>query len=222
MRHLVGLLALAVASGLACSAPANTPAAVAPKDAAVQVIATGCRGVDELGAGLLIAPGRVLTAAHVVAGATAITIRRAGSEVAGDLLAFDPVNDLAVVGVDATLAPSIPLGKGHGGDHGTVVVFRDELPVELDVSIRRPVTLRTYDISGATKVSRPGFELSATIVSGDSGGVVVVDGAAVAVLWARSRAAEGRAWAIDPVLGGDDITSQLAAGTPVDSGACLG
>jgi S1-C subfamily serine protease len=222
VRHLVGLLVLAVASGVGCSAAGDAPPTVAPKDAAIQVIADGCRRIDELGTGLLIAPGRVLTAAHVVAGATTITIRQAGRDVVGDLLAFDPVNDLAVVGVDATFAPSIPLGKGHGGDRGTVVVFREGLPVELDVSIRRPVTLRTYDISGTNKVSRPGFELSASIVSGDSGGVVVVDGAAVAVLWARSRAAEGRAWAIDPVLGGDDITAQLAAGAPVDSGACLG
>ena len=41
-------------------------------------------------------------------------------------------------------------------------------------------------------VLRPGYELDATIEPGDSGGVVVVDGRAVAVVWSRSRQDESR------------------------------
>jgi hypothetical protein len=86
----------------------------------------------------------------------------------------------------------------------------------LDVGIVRHVTIRTEDIYIQGTVLRPGYELDATIEPGDSGGVVVVDGRAVAVVWSRSRQDPNRAWAIDPNAIGDAIAG-TARSVPPDT-----
>src|SRR6478609_6180983 len=68
------------ASGLPMALTTTTvPAAPAVKigDAAVQVVANGCSTVEVHGAGLMVAPGRIATVAHVVAGAKDIEVRGA-------------------------------------------------------------------------------------------------------------------------------------------------
>ena len=65
---------------------------------------------------------------------------------------------------------------------------------------------------------RRGYQIEADVLSGDSGAVLVVGGAATAMVFARSRGDEHRAWATDI----SEIEPLLAAdtGRPVDLGAC--
>jgi hypothetical protein len=82
--------------------------------------------------------------------------------------------------------------------------------------VRRRVDIRTADIYGEGKHLRPGYELGLDIRAGDSGATVVVDGKAVALVWAISRIAEARAWAMRTTL----IADHLTASTRVDNGHC--
>jgi len=188
--------------------------------AAVAVRVSACRPVIVRGAGLLIAPDLVLTAAHVVAGATAIdVIGHAGIEVSAEVVAFDPENDLAVLKVPTTtLGTAVPLASDPPTEAfaGEVVVFRQGVAVIEPAQILRRVTINTDDIYRGTPTSRPGYELQAAILPGDSGGVIVHAGEAVAVVWSRSRLTDARAWAIDPIRGGHAIRSQLANGRVAD------
>ena len=120
--------------------------------------------------------------AHVVAEATAITVRNEHGEASASVVYFDPVNDVAVLAVERSSAPAVPLGFGPAGSTGTVVVFRDDKPVILDVDLRRLVDFRTADIYREGKHTRPGYELAVDIEGGDSGAVVVVDGSAAALV----------------------------------------
>lgn len=61
-------------------------------------------------------------------------------------------------------------------------------------------------------VTRPGFELTADIELGDSGGSVFVDDEVIAALWARSRDDGDRSYAIDVSRARDLIDTQLASG----------
>jgi hypothetical protein len=63
---------------------------------------------------------------------------------------------------------------------------------------------------------RPGYELTLDIQAGDSGAVAVMNHKAVALVWAVSRQAESRAWAMRTSL----IADHLAADTPVETGEC--
>jgi S1-C subfamily serine protease len=209
--------AIAVAMCALASACGTTSRTVNAVDAAVEIVADGCPEVDIFGQGLVVAPGRVLTAAHVVAGATEISIRHNGKRVTGVVTAFDPNNDLALVAIPTTFAPAIAVGPAHPGDHGTAVVRRGGVATAIDVTVSRAVTIHTEDIYIEGSYERAGFELAATIEPGDSGAVVVARGRAVAVVWARARGSDKAAFAIDPA----PILGSLAASEPVANGHCV-
>jgi hypothetical protein len=84
--------------------------------------------------------------------------------------------------------------------------------VALPVTIARRVIIDTEDVYGEGSTTRPGYELVADIEPGDSGALVVIDGEGIAVVWSRSRRTDDRAWAIDPIRGGDTIRDHLANG----------
>ena len=189
---------------------------VAIGDAAVQIIAEGCSTVEVHGAGMMTAEGRIATVAHVVAGATRVQVRGTGGSADATVVYFDPVRDLAVLQVDSGVAEPIDIGTAKSGDRGSVIVYRDGEPLVLRADVQRPVDIRTADIYGDGTHIRPGYELNVDIQAGDSGAVVVVDGKAVALLWATSRQAEDRTWAMKASL----LTDHLATDTPVDNGEC--
>lgn len=210
--------------GTTASTPASTTAPVstsAPStarinDAAVQIVATGCRGADVQGAGLMVAEGRIVTVAHVIAGATSIEARGLHGTSEATVVYFDPILDIAVLKVDRGLAAPITIGTASPGDRGNVIVYRKGVPTELPAEIQRPVNIRTADIYGEGKHIRPGYELALDIRAGDSGAVVVVNDKAVALVWATSNTTEARAWAMKASLAAD----HLSADTPVDHGEC--
>ena len=213
LLFVVGGLLAASCGSTASSAPA---ASVNAAESAVQVVAVGCRSVDVHGAGLMVGDGRVATVAHVVAGATRLEVRGVHGTAAATVVYFDPILDLAVLKVDPRLATPMPIGTAASGDRGTVIVYRDDAPVELPAEVQRPVQINTADIYGLGKHLRPGYELNLDIRPGDSGAVVVVGGKAVALLWATSKEAAARTWAMRASL----LTDHLSDSAPVDNGHC--
>lgn len=216
--HVVVGSLLAVSCG-ADAAPTGTPATVPPlniSDSAVQVIANGCKRAEIQGAGLMVASGKVATVAHVVAGASEVEVRTTRGSAAATVVYFDPILDVAVLKVDPAMATPISIGTAGAGDSGSVVVYRDGAPVQLPVEVRRLVDIRTADIYGEGKHIRPGYELTLDHQVGDSGAVVVVGDKAVALVWARSRQSEGRAWAMRTSL----IADHIATDTAVENGEC--
>jgi S1-C subfamily serine protease len=206
--------AVLLASGIvACGDDPDPPPATA---AAVAVVATGCGLIERRGDGLVVAPGRVLTVAHVVAGSDRVEVSTPFGTTTAVVTVFDPANDIAVLSVDSAFAPAIPLGAAGANDRGVVVVYREGEPTIVQVRIARAVTVRTQDIYLDAIHDRPGYELEAEIIAGDSGGVVVIDHRAVAVVWARSRRSDTRAWSVDALV----VADQLASATPVDTGRC--
>jgi len=190
-----------------------------PPSSAVGLIVVGCGPGTETGSGALVAPDLVLTSAHVVAGATTIDVYRSGWSSRGEVVAFDDDMDLAYVRVDhpADIGFSVTSDHVEPGDEGVAYVFRSGDPVTIPVTIGRRVTINTEDIYVEGDTARPGFVLDVDIEPGYSGGPVVVDGSIVGIIWARSRTADDRAYAIDPDRAGDLIDEQLATGT-IDAG----
>jgi hypothetical protein len=213
-----GLLAVSCGGETTPSATTTTAAAssVALTESSVQVIADGCSSIAIHGAGMMVAPGRIATVAHVVAGAKSVEVSSAHGTADATIVYFDPVLDVAVLKVDPTVAVPVPIGDASPGDRGDVVVYRDEGPVQLPVEVQRLVNIRTADIYGQGKHVRPGYELTLDIRAGDSGAVVVIDNHAVALVWATSRQAEARAWAMRASL----LSDHLSSDTAVANGEC--
>ena len=189
-----------------------------PPSGVVGLTVTGCSTGQAHGSGIVVAPGLVLTAAHVVKGAKAIDVTNGARGTSASIVAFDPDMDLAYVRLDDDLGRVSEVSDGTvaRGEHGVAYVFRDGHPTTIPVTVRRPINIRTEDVYIEGETNRPGFELDADIQSGDSGGPVVVDGEIIGVLWARSSKYDGRAYAIDPVLAGARVRQQLRTGV-IDS-----
>ncbi len=196
-----------------------------PPRAVVRVEVRGCQPGTDIGTGAFVAEGVVLTSAHTLRGVREVTVSRDGQTVPAEVIAFDPDMDLAYLSADLEPYRTLPVDSSdvRAGDTGVAWVARTEGVVPLDVTVVRPIRINTEDVYVDALVQRPGFELEADIRPGDSGGPVIVDGHVIGVLWARSRSAELRAYAIDPDRGGDRIGRQLATGdlTDVDLARCV-
>lgn len=201
--------AVALVTGLALAACAPDP-----PSGVIGLVIDSCDPGEDHGSGMLVAPDLALTSAHVLAGAQGIRVIHGGRTIDGTVIAFDPEMDLAYVAFDAVPDRPLTVESDHvrPGDRGTAYVVRGGSVVELPVRIARRVRLRTEDIYIQGETLRPGFELEASIQPGDSGGALLVDGAVVGVLWARSNQAGDRAYAIDAERGADRIERQRATG----------
>jgi S1-C subfamily serine protease len=201
-----GAIVVVVTTAAGCAAD--------PPSGVVGLTVTGCATGAAHGSGIVVAPGLVLTAAHVVKGADEIDVTNGIRSTTASVVAFDPDMDLAYVRIDGDLGALSSLAERDvdRGERGVAYVFRDGHVVALPVTVRRPVRIQTEDIYVKGETSRPGLELDADIQSGDSGGPVMVDGEVVGVLWARSSKFDRRAYAINPVAAGERVREQLRSG----------
>jgi S1-C subfamily serine protease len=193
------LLVLAAAVGLIAGTGSASRSTTDPAEAAFSLEATGCPVINTFGGGLAVAPGRILTSAHVLAGAPTITVIRHGVRWPARVTVFDPRFDLALLAVSDKATPVVvPIGQPQVGALGSITVTREGRPLSIAVRIRQLATIQTEDIYREGHYDRPGYILGTAIEQGDSGNVVVVDGRAAAVLWARTLDRNDTAWGIDP------------------------
>ncbi|MGB8861512.1 MAG: trypsin-like peptidase domain-containing protein [Ilumatobacteraceae bacterium] len=195
----------------------STDAAMA---AAVQVEADGCNDTTTVGAGSFVADEKVLTVAHVVAGSHQVHVVLAdGRRVAAKVVAIDRKKDLAVLDVDEEEIIPLPRGSMRPRSKGTFTVYRDGKPESLRFEAIASVEIDVPDIDDGESSLRRGYELRATVEQGDSGSVLVTDGLATGVVFARSTATGGKAWAIDITEAAGLLAE--ADDTSADVGVCV-
>lgn len=188
-------------------------------------LAQACaRGAE--GSGFVVAPQRVVTNAHVVAGMDGprVQVGGQGDRLDAEVVLFDPERDLAVLAVPGLEAPALALGDDlDRGDEAVVAGFPLDGPYDVEAArVRRVLDALGKDVYGESSVQRHIYSLRTTVQPGNSGGPLLdVDGDVVGVVFARSSedAATGYALTLDearPVL-------EAAAGSsePVSTGRCV-
>jgi Trypsin-like peptidase domain len=208
--------------------PSNSTTSLDRSIVGIEVL--GCDVEASTGSGAFIESNRVITAAHVVRGATSITVRgRSAERWPARVVAFDPDVDLAVLEIESFAGGApIPLLQGSIDVPRQAEAFsvRGTKLYRQPAKIRRAITIRTEDIYRKGKISRAGFDLDIDLVPGDSGGVLVVNNEITGVLWGRSRLHPGRGYAInisEATLSSGRIATQLAVksvGVDVDPSRC--
>ena len=138
-----------------------------------------------LGSGVLYDPsGLVLTNAHVVDGATRITVGLAdGRRLTGRVLGADPGFDLATVKIDGKNLPVAPLGDSKGLRVGEFVIaignpygFDHTVTTGVVSALDRPMS------EGSDSYNQPMIQTDAAINPGNSGGALVdLDGRVVGI-----------------------------------------
>src|SRR5207249_177235 len=120
----------------------------------------------EIATGVAAGDGRVLTVAHVLAGGG--RARVAG--LPATVLRLDERLDLAVLAVPGLRARGLWLAPSAGGV--ALRVLRDGRPRTVRAAVRRTVIAHVREAPGDPVRTRPGLELAAHVVAGDSGAPV--------------------------------------------------
>ncbi len=169
-----------------CGSGHESTVADVVRTAAVGVDTTGCVKRSH-GSGIRVGGDLVVTAAHVVAGATGITLTAAdGTTSTATVIGLDPIADTAVLRADQPGDARFEFAAAAPGDEAIVAVSRDGVIEIVPATIIRHVIIRTDDIYLNQTIERPGYELDAAIERGDSGGAVIVDGRLVGMVWSRA------------------------------------
>ncbi|MGW4592137.1 MarP family serine protease [Amycolatopsis thermoflava] len=128
------------------------------------------------GSGFVIAPQRVMTNAHVVAGTETTAVETSAGRLPARVVYFDPEVDVAVLAVprlDATplrLAPE----AARAGDSAIVLGYPLDGPYRATPArIRNQITLQGPDIYDSRTVRRDVYTVRAQVRSGNSGGPLV-------------------------------------------------
>jgi serine protease Do len=172
------------------------------------------RMVRSLGSGFVINPaGFVVTNNHVVDGATEIKVTLAdGRELPGRLLGRDPKTDIALLKVEATGLPVIPLG-----DSARLQVGEPVMAIGNPFGLEQTVTTGIVSATGRVIGEGPYddfIQTDASINPGNSGGPLInAQGQAVginAAIFSQSGGSVGIGFAI-PINLAKPVLTQLAA-----------
>ena len=179
----------------------------------------GFRASTGVGSGFVFdSDGWILTNAHVVEGATSITVALPdGRQLDGQVYGIASTTDLAVVKVDATGLPAISIGDSTSLALGQAVIaigsplgeFPDSVTTGVVSGLDRSISInRGQSLDGL-------IQTDAAINPGNSGGPLLDSaGRAVGIDTATSEGAQGVSFAI-PIEIARPIMSAALAGTPI-------
>src|SRR5206468_4257591 len=172
------------------------------------------RTVRSLGSGFIINPsGYILTNNHVVDRATEVHVKLAdGRELSAKVVGRDPRTDLALLKVDATGLPVVPLG-----DSSTLQVGAPVMAIGNPFGLAQTVTTGIVSATGRVIGEGPYddfIQTDASINPGNSGGPLInAQGQAIginAAIFSQSGGSVGIGFAI-PVNLAKPVLTQLAA-----------
>lgn len=176
------------------------------------------------GSGWVLSPGRVVTNAHVVAGADLVRVQGRDQMLAGRVIVFDPERDLAVLSVPGLEASALPLGTELSrGDSAAVPGYPLDGPYRVvSARVRAVLDARGLDIYGRDRVLREIYSLNTKVQPGNSGGPVLDDrGRVVGVVFAKSLEDENTGYALTLDEARPVLDRAATAQRPVDTGACI-
>jgi S1-C subfamily serine protease len=137
--------------------------------------ATTCQKILE-GSGVVIAPNRVMSSAHVVAGAESFTVTADEQERDATVVLFDPDQDIAILDVPGL--PSGPLTFAEEavatGTDALVMGYPGGGPfIAAPARVREVIQLNGPDIYRTKTVQREVYVIRGKVGQGDSGGPLI-------------------------------------------------
>lgn len=199
--------------------------ATAPSVVKVRSLAPSCQKVLE-GSGFVIAPDRVMTNAHVVAGSNSVQIYASGNPLDATVVSYDPAVDVAILAVPNLPPPPLTFAQGDAKTGASVVVLGYPGGGNFTATparIRELIKLSGPDIyRDPAPVTRDVYTIRASVEQGNSGGPLIdLDGHVLGVVFGAA--------VDDPdtgfVLTADEVASQLSRigdTQLVGTGSCVG
>ena len=185
----------------------------------LEVVATGACASAHEGTAFFVGPHLAVTNAHVVAGATSVSVDGARAVVA----LFDPKNDIAVLRVDSLSEPAVAFldAAPVAGSAGLVVGYPGAMSRTGSYAVLRgEITAQARDIYNTTTFRRVVLVVDVNVSPGSSGSPVFVKSLVVGVIFAKSYGQQLTAYAVPADVVRHDIALVPAKGS-VSTQSCL-
>jgi S1-C subfamily serine protease len=199
-------------------------AATRPSVVKIRGVAASCQKVLE-GSGFVVAPNRVMSNAHVVAGAETVTVEAEGQSYDATVVSYDPNADISIL--DVPNLPSPPLTFADAGAQTGASALVLGYPGGGDFAatparIRETIELNGPDIYRTTTVTREVYTIRGTVRQGNSGGPMIdLTGRVLGVVFGAAVDDSETGF----VLTASEVSRQLASlgnTQQVATGACVG
>jgi S1-C subfamily serine protease len=193
----------------------------------VQIIAEGCAGVVIEGSGFVVAPGLVVTNAHVIAGTDNITEYDGVQSERATPVFFDPNYDLAVLRVPDLSVPPLRIDPNYvlRGTKAVVLGYPNGGAFNAQpAGVLMRFDPESTNIYGTASTQREIYELQALVRPGNSGGPLVEpNGLVVGVVFSRdaNNSEIGFALSSPGVLQRVHEAQSVPAGSRVSTGGCI-
>lgn len=150
-------------------------AATRPSVLKIRGVAQSCQKVLE-GSGFVVAPDRVMSNAHVVAGSNSVTVESEGKSYDATVVSYDPEADISILEVPGL--PLNPLGfdmrEAQTGTDAVVMGYPGGGDfTATPARIREIIQLSGPDIYHTTTVEREVYTVRGTVRQGNSGGPLI-------------------------------------------------
>lgn len=176
------------------------------------------------GSAFVIAPQRVITNAHVVAGTDRVQVETSDGTLDATVVLYDPETDVAILKVPGLRAPVLQLApkSAVSGTSGLVLGYPLDGPYTASAArVRDRIHLRGPDIYNATTVVRNVYTVRAVVRSGNSGGPLL-DGSGQVLGLVFGAAVDndetGFVLADDEIS--DDVATAPSRNVEVSTGTC--
>ncbi len=193
-------------------------------DATARVVTRACER-QVTGTAFLVAPGYLLTNAHVVAGGSTIRVSTGDGVADATVVMFDPDLDLALLLAPQIDGPVLRLATEtpDRGTQGAALGYAGGGPLTvIAAGVSGAYAATGRDIYGSERVTRDIIELRAAIEPGDSGGPLVLpDGTVGGVVFAESRTDETVGYALAPAPVWKLVEPAIGRSAGVKLGPCL-
>ncbi|MEV0334536.1 MarP family serine protease [Nocardia sp. NPDC050717] len=190
----------------------------------IRGVAPSCQRALE-GSGFVIAPERVMTNAHVVAGTNAVSVDTARGAMEASVVLFDPSKDIAVLAVPGLTAPVIPQAPeaANSGESAIVLGYPGGGPYTASAARVR----ETLDLTGPTihrdgTVEREVYTVRGQVRAGNSGGPLVdTEGQVLGVVFGAAVTDDDTGYVLTLNEVGPELAAATTSSVPVPTGACV-
>jgi len=189
----------------------------------VRAAAPSCsRGLE--GTGFVVAAGRVMTNAHVVAGSDKVAVETGRGQLAATVVLFDPASDLAVLEVPKLTAPVLSFAVKPATTGASAIVLGYPLDgpyTATPARLRSEISLRGPNIYDSQTVVRDVYTVRGRIRSGNSGGPMIdPNGFVLGVVFGAAVDNVDTGFALTAAEVKDEVAAAPNLGQAVGTGTC--
>ncbi|MBJ8346057.1 MarP family serine protease [Antrihabitans sp. YC2-6] len=191
----------------------------------IRGVAPSCQRALE-GSGFIVAPERVMTNAHVVAGTTGVTVDTEGKEpLEAKVVLFDPSVDIAILEVPGLTGRVLEFADqpAQTGDNSIVLGYPGGGPYTASAArVRETLDLKGPNIYRSGTVEREVYTVRGSIRQGNSGGPLVAeDEKVLGVVFGAAVDNSDTGFVLTKTEVADQLASATQLSAPVETGSCI-